>query len=163
VKSPDDMEDQKKYMRAAIDLASENVKIDNGGPFGAVVVRDGKIIGKGINLVTSTNDPTAHAEIVAIREACKYLGKHDLSDCEIYTSCEPCPMCLGSIYWARIGTLYYAATKDDAEKVNFIDAQIYREFSLSKAQRSIPSVQMLREEALKVFEAWEKSEKKIHY
>ena len=157
------MEDQKIFMQKAIALAAENVNLDNGGPFGAVVVKDGKVIGKGINLVTSTTDPTAHAEIVAIREACKTLGKVDLSDCEIYTSCEPCPMCLGSIYWARLGKLYYAATKDDAEKAGFIDARIYREFSLSKTQRSIPSVQMLRDEALKVLEAWERSDRKISY
>jgi guanine deaminase len=157
------MEDRKKFMRVAIELAADNVHSDNGGPFGAVVVKDGEIISSGINKVTTNNDPTAHAEIMAIRKAAEQLGKHFLEDCEIYTSCEPCPMCLGAIYWARIGKLYYAATKDDAEKIGFIDASIYREFSMTKEQRSIPSVQMMREDALKVFEAWENSDRKINY
>jgi len=157
------MEEKKVHMRQAIDLALSNVDKNNGGPFGAVVVRDGVIIGKGTNLVTSTNDPTAHAEIVAIREAAKKIGSFELQDCEIYTSCEPCPMCLGAIYWSRIGKLYYAATKDDAAKANFDDSFIYKEFALPKDQRSIPSLQLMRDDAVKVFEAWSDSEDKVTY
>lgn len=157
------MDDRKKFMIKAIQLARENVLKTNGGPFGAVVVKDGKIIGTGINKVTTNHDPTAHAEIVAIREACNHLQTFDLTDCEIYTSCEPCPMCLGSIYWARISKLYYAATKDDAAKANFNDAHIYEEFNLPKEKRSLPSSQMLRDEALKVFESWNSSHNKTLY
>lgn len=157
------MELQKKYMSEAIKLAMENVEGNNGGPFGAVVVKDGVIVGRGSNLVTSTNDPTAHAEIVAIREACKNLETFDLEGCELYTSCEPCPMCLGSIYWANISKLFYAATKDDAAKSDFDDAHIYKEFSLAKDQRKLPATQLLREDALKVFEKWANSELKVPY
>jgi tRNA(Arg) A34 adenosine deaminase TadA len=157
------MEDKKYYMKEAIDIAFENVVNGKGGPFGAVVVKEGKIIGKGSNRVTNDNDPTAHAEIVAIREAAKNLNSFDLSGCEIYSSCEPCPMCLGAIYWARLDKLYYAATKDDAAKAEFDDSFIYKEFSLPKEERSIPSLQMLREEAVKVFDEWLKSENKIKY
>lgn len=157
------MEDRKQFMMKAIQLARENVLKSNGGPFGAVVVKDGKIIGTGINKVTTNHDPTAHAEIVAIREACNHLQTFDLTGCEIYASCEPCPMCLGSIYWARLSKLYYAATKDDAAKANFNDAHIYREFNLPKEKRSLPSSQMLRDEALKVFESWNSSHNKTLY
>jgi len=157
------MEEKKKHMRQAIELALSNVDKNNGGPFGAVVVKDGVIIGKGANLVTSSNDPTAHAEIVAIREAAQNIGSFELQDCEIYTSCEPCPMCLGAIYWARIGKLYYAATKDDAAKANFDDSFIYKEFALPKDQRSIPSLQLMRDDAIKVFEAWKENEDKVAY
>jgi tRNA(Arg) A34 adenosine deaminase TadA len=157
------MEQEKKFMQEAIKLALINVDIANGGPFGAVVVKDGEIVGKGQNEVTAKNDPTAHAEIVAIRDACQNLGTFDLRDCELYASCEPCPMCLGSIYWANIHKLYYAATKDDAAKADFDDAHIYQEFALPKEKRSIPSAQLLREEAVKVFDKWMSSEKKIHY
>ncbi len=157
------MEEKKVHMRQAIELALLNVDKNNGGPFGAVVVKDGVIIGKGANLVTVTNDPTAHAEIVAIREAAKKIGSFELQDCEIYTSCEPCPMCLGAIYWSRIGKLYYAATKDDAAKANFDDSFIYKEFALPKDQRSIPSLQLMRDDAVKVFEAWSDSEDKVTY
>lgn len=155
--------DEKQFMLKAIELANENVLKANGGPFGAVVVKDGKIIGEGINKVTTNHDPTAHAEIVAIRQACDQLGTFDLSGCEIYASCEPCPMCLGSIYWARIDKLYYAATKDDAAKANFSDAHIYQEFNLPKEKRALPSSQLLREDALRVFSNWEKSGNKILY
>ena len=157
------MEEKKAHMKQAIELALSNVNKNNGGPFGAVVVKDGKIIGKGANLVTSSNDPTAHAEIVAIREAAKNIGSFELQDCEIYTSCEPCPMCLGAIYWARIGKLYYAATKDDAAKADFDDSFIYKEFSLPKDQRSIPSMQLMRDDAVKVFEAWNENDEKTTY
>jgi tRNA(Arg) A34 adenosine deaminase TadA len=157
------MEDKKYYMKEAIDLAFDNVTNGKGGPFGAVVVKDGKIIGKGSNKVTCDNDPTAHAEIVAIRNAAKTLNSFDLSGCEIYSSCEPCPMCLGAIYWARLDKLYYAATKDDAAKAEFDDSFIYKEFALPKEERSIPSLQMMREDAVKVFDEWIKSENKIKY
>lgn len=157
------MEEKKLHMKQAIKLAFSNVKENKGGPFGAVVVKDGRIIGQGANLVTHTNDPTAHAEIVAIREAARNTGSFTLQGCEIYASCEPCPMCLGAIYWARIDKLYYAATKDDAAKADFDDSIMYKEFSLSKDQRSISSLQLMREDAIKVFEAWNESENKIEY
>lgn len=156
-------EDKKVFMSKAIELAEENVKTLNGGPFGAVVVKDGKIVGVGSNKVTVNNDPTAHAEIVAIRDAAKNLGTFDLTGCEIYSSCEPCPMCLGAIYWARFNKLYYAATKDDAAKADFDDSFIYKEFALPKEERSILAVQMMRETAVKVFEEWNKAENKIPY
>ena len=146
------MEEEKKYMLVAINLASDNVIQSGGGPFGAVVVKDGQVVGKGQNKVTTTNDPTAHAEIIAIRDACQNLGTYDLSGCDLYASCEPCPMCLGSIYWAKVNKLYYAATKDDAAKADFSDSHIYEEFALSKENRSIPSSQLMREEAVKVFD-----------
>ena len=157
------MKDKKKYMQVAIDLASENLKNNNGGPFGAIVVKDGEIVGRGVNKVTTTNDPTAHAEVVAIRDAAKTLHTYNLEGCEIYTSCEPCPMCLGAIYWARINMLYYAGTKDDAAKADFDDSVIYKEFCLPKEKRFIPSSQMMREDAVKVFEEWIKSEDKTPY
>jgi tRNA(Arg) A34 adenosine deaminase TadA len=157
------MEDKKVFMKKAITLAMNNVETDKGGPFGAVIVKDGQIIGTGSNLVTQTNDPTAHAEIVAIREATSKLGTFDLSGCEIYASCEPCPMCLGAIYWAKINKLYYAATKDDAAKANFDDSFIYKEFSLQKNERRMSSLQLMRDDAIKVFEAWNQSDKKIPY
>jgi tRNA(Arg) A34 adenosine deaminase TadA len=157
------MEDRKAFMNEAISLAMSNVTNSHGGPFGAVVVKNGEIIGAGANQVTSSNDPTAHAEIVAIREATRKLGSFDLSDCELYASCEPCPMCLGAIYWAKIGKLYYAATKDDAAKANFDDSYIYKEFALPKNERSLSSLQLMRDESVKVFDAWNKSENKIPY
>lgn len=157
------MEEKRIHMKQAIDLALSNVDSNNGGPFGAVVVKNGEIIGRGTNLVTANNDPTAHAEIVAIREAAKSIGSFELQDCDIYTSCEPCPMCLGAIYWARIGKLYYAATKDDAAKADFDDSFIYKEFALPKDQRSIPSLQLMRDDSVKVFEAWNNSNDKIKY
>lgn len=154
---------KREFMGKAISLASSNVLTLQGGPFGAVVVKDGEIIGRGSNQVTGSNDPTAHAEIVAIRDAARHLKSFDLSGCEIYSSCEPCPMCLGAIYWARLDKLYYAATKDDAASANFDDSFIYKEFALPKEERSIPSVQMMREDAVKVFEDWMKSDAKIPY
>ncbi len=157
------MEKEKKYMQEAINLAMENVDVVNGGPFGAVVVKDGEIVGRGINEVTRTNDPTAHAEIIAIRDACRNLNTYTLEGCGLYTSCEPCPMCLGAIYWANISELYYAATKEDAARADFSDAFIYKEFSLPKDQRKIPSTQLMREAAVKVFEKWMASDKKTPY
>ena len=154
---------KKAFMEKAISLAMENVANLTGGPFGAVIVKDGKIVGKGNNQVTVINDPTAHAEIVAIRDAAKNLNTFDLNGCEIYTSCEPCPMCLGAIYWARLDKVYYAATKDDAAAANFDDSHIYKELALPKDKRKLPAVQMMRDEAVKVFEEWIKSEDKIPY
>lgn len=157
------MEEKKFHMKKAIGLAHSNVSANKGGPFGAVIVKDGEIIGQGANLVTETNDPTAHAEVVAIREATKKLGTFSLEGCDIYTSCEPCPMCLGAIYWAKLDKLYYAATKDDAAKAEFSDHIIYNEIALPKDQRAIQSLQLMRDEALKVFEAWNESDNKIPY
>ncbi len=150
-------------MREAIRLSVENVRSRNGGPFGAIVVKDGTIIGRGVNQVTSTNDPTAHAEVVAIREACKALNSFQLAGCDIYSSCEPCPMCLGAIYWARPERVYFGGTKSDASAIGFDDSFIYSELPRPLAERKIPMVQLLGEEAREAFEAWRKSEKKIKY
>ena len=140
-------------MREAIKLSAESVR-SGGGPFGAVIVRNGEIIARGENRVTVCNDPTAHAEVSAIREAAARLGTYDLSGCEIYSSCEPCPMCLGAIYWARLDKLYYAGTRADAANVGFDDAHIYEELPLDPSQRELPTQTLLREEAQQVFEAW---------
>ncbi len=140
-------------MREAIKLSAESVR-SGGGPFGAVIVRNGEIIARGENRVTVCNDPTAHAEVSAIREAAARLGTYDLSGCEIYSSCEPCPMCLGAIYWARLDRLYYAGTRADAANVGFDDAHIYEELPLDPSQRELPTQTLLREEAQQVFEAW---------
>ena len=142
------------YLRKAIHLAAENIHASNAGPFGAVIVKDDKIVGQGSNLVTSTNDPTAHAEIVAIRDACRRLGTFSLAGCTIHSSCEPCPMCLAAIYWARIDEIHYGASRDDAAAAGFNDAFIYDEIGLPPVERSVPARQALREEALKAFEAW---------
>jgi tRNA(Arg) A34 adenosine deaminase TadA len=157
------MEEKQQFMEEAIRLAAENVDNNAGGPFGAIIVKDGRIVGRGVNRVTTSNDPTAHAEIVAIREAARNLNSYNLDGCEIYASCEPCPMCLGAIYWARIDKLYYAGTQDDAAKANFDDSVIYKEFCLPKEKRQLPSTQMMREEAVKVFDNWIRNEKKIPY
>ena len=149
-------------MRLAIEKSLESVD-NGGGPFGAVVVKDGEVVAVASNSVTLDNDPTAHAEVNAIRMACKKLGTFDLSGCEIYASCEPCPMCLASIYWARIGKLYYANTKVDADKIGFSDSFIYEEFAKPESERSIKVVKMLRSEAIKAFENWEKKGDKIDY
>ena len=148
------------FMREAIKLSAESVR-SGGGPFGAVIVRNGEIIARGENRVTVCNDPTAHAEVSAIREAAARLGTYDLSGCEIYSSCEPCPMCLGAIYWARLDRLYYAGTRADAANVGFDDAHIYEELPLDPSQRELPTESLLREEARRVVEAWaEKADKK---
>jgi len=157
------MTPHKNHMREAIQLAKEGMRTGTGGPFGAVIVKDDKIIGRGQNCVTSTNDPTAHAEVSAIRQACKTLSTFSLEDCEIYTSCEPCPMCLSAIYWARLGKIYYAATQNDAEKIDFIDAFIYEELEKPASERMIPTQQLLQPEAVEVFDEWAKLEDKIHY
>jgi len=151
-----------KFMREAIELSIVNVT-KGGGPFGAVVVKNGKIISEGTNNVTKKNDPTAHAEIVAIRAASKKLKTFDLKGCEIYTSCEPCPMCLSAIYWANIDKIYYANTKKDAAKIGFRDDHIYKEFSAPLNKRTIPIVQSMRKDALKAFELWEYKSDKVPY
>lgn len=150
-------------MRVAIRLSLEKMRRGEGGPFGAVIVRRGKIIGRGWNRVTSTNDPTAHAEILAIRAACRKLKTFRLDDCELYASCEPCPMCLAAIYWARLGKIYYANTRNDAAQAGFADDLIYREVSLPMARRKIPMQQLLRPAALKVLVEWKNQPGKIEY
>ncbi|MFY9307644.1 MAG: nucleoside deaminase [Bacteroidia bacterium] len=157
------MEDKKRFMREAIQLSIDSMRAGNGGPFGAVVVKDGKVIARGSNRVTSTNDPTAHAEVVAIREACKVLGTFQLSGCEIYTSCEPCPMCLGAIYWARPEKMYFANTKSDAAAIGFDDQFIYNEIELGVHQRQLPTEQLLNDEALVAFKEWDQKTDKIEY
>ena len=154
---------QKKFMQRAIELAREGMEAGAGGPFGSVVVRDGEIIAEGYNGVTSNNDPTAHAEVTAIREACQKLGTFQLEDCEIYTSCEPCPMCLGAIYWARPKAVYYACSREDAAAIDFDDQLIYDEIDAGIENRQIPFKQIQREEALGVFDAWQKKSDKIEY
>lgn len=157
------MKKHETFMAEAIRMARENITTGHGGPFGAVVVKDGQIIARAANRVIIDSDPTAHAEIVAIRETCAILGSFQLSDCEIYTSCEPCPMCLGAIYWARPKAVYYAGTRDDAAQVGFDDAHIYQQIALPPDARAIPAYIILREEAVKVFELWKESENKIPY
>jgi len=156
-------EDNLNYMLTAIKKAEENFLSGNGGPFGAVIVHDGEIIAVAGNCVTSTNDPTAHAEVVAIREACKTLDTFDLSGCEIFASCEPCPMCLGAILWARIGKLYYAADRNDAARAGFDDELFYRELSLSNDKRLLKPTQLLQKEAVEVFNQWNDSADKVPY
>jgi tRNA(Arg) A34 adenosine deaminase TadA len=156
-------DNDKKFMLRAIKLAGSNVTDMKGGPFGAVVVRSGQIIGEGANLVTLNNDPTAHAEIVAIREACNKLNTFHLEGSVIYASCQPCPMCLGAIYWARIDKIFYAASSKDAHKAYFDDAHIYNEFLVPAQKRKIPHIQILQTEARKVFTDWVNSENKIPY
>ncbi len=151
------------FMRAAIKLAEKGVDSNSGGPFGAVVVKDNKIIGEGFNSVTSANDPTAHAEIIAIREACKNLKSFQLDDCVIYTSCEPCPMCLGAIYWARPKKVFYAGTREDAAEFNFDDQFIYDEIGKNMEDRQIKFKNLIREEALTVFEKWKVKTDKTEY
>ncbi len=150
-------------MREAIQQSLEGMERNEGGPFGAVVVKDGKIVGRGNNRVTSSNDPTAHAEVVAIRDACKNLGSYQLDGCDIYTSCEPCPMCLGAIYWARPDRVFFGCTRMDAADIQFDDALIYDEMTVALEQRKIPMIPLLRDEALEVFRAWKKKEDKTAY
>ncbi|WP_231490122.1 nucleoside deaminase [Pedobacter sp. Leaf170] len=159
----ENIEKHAEFMRLAISLSVKNVKENIGGPFGAVVVKDGEIIAGSGNKVTSTNDPTAHAEVSAIRLACTKLNTFDLSGCVIYTSCEPCPMCLGAIYWAKIDTIYYANTKFDAENIGFSDKFIYEELDKAMDDRSLPIVQLMRDEALEAFRLWEKSPLRLEY
>lgn len=154
---------EEKHLRTAIKLAVDSVNEKNGGPFGAVVVKDGKIIGTGYNTVTTQNDPTAHAEVNAIRSACATLGSYELTDCDIYTSCQPCPMCLGAIYWARPKHVYYACTKDDAAEIGFDDSFIYEELDLPEHLRKIGASQHLVEEGKLPFKAWESKSDKTEY
>ncbi len=151
------------FMRRAIALAIENVRTGRGGPFAALVVKGGRIIAEGANRVTATNDPTAHAEVVAIREACRIVGNFQLTGCDLYTTCEPCPMCLGAIYWARPARVFYAGTAADAAAAGFDDAFIYDEIRKLPVARSIPMTQLLREESLAVFSAWKDQEDKRPY
>lgn len=156
------MDFNKKFMRKAIALSIDNVH-NGGGPFGAVIVKDGKIIATGVNGVTKHNDPTAHAEVTAIRKASKKLGTFDLEGCEIYTSCEPCPMCLGAVYWAHLDKMYYGNTKTDARNIGFDDSFIYDEIELKPENRRVKTVQALANEAIKAFEAWTEKDDKIEY
>ena len=153
---------KEELMRKAIDLSLRNVT-EGGGPFGAVIARDGEIIATGVNRVTSDCDPTAHAEVSAIRAAAKVLGTFDLSGCEIYTSCEPCPMCLGAIYWAHLDRMYYGNNQHDAAKIGFDDAFIYRELELPIAERRLKAEALLPEEAIQAFRAWEEKADKVEY
>ncbi|WP_299361559.1 nucleoside deaminase [Winogradskyella sp.] len=157
------MNKKENFMQEAVNTALKGLRSNKGGPFGCVIVKDGKIVGRGHNSVTSTNDPTAHAEIVAIRDACKNLGSFQLEGCEVYTSCEPCPMCLGAIYWARPDKVYYGCSQIDAANAGFDDAFIYKEIPLPYDQRSIPFEQFSREIALEPFEEWTKKEDKTEY
>ena len=157
------MNDPDGFIRRAIALADENVRAGRGGPFGAVIVRDGAIVAEGSNLVTSTNDPTAHAEVVAIRNACRTLADFRLQGCEIYASCGPCPMCLGAIYWARLDRLWFAAGREDAERAGFDDSHIYRELGVATDARRIPTSQLLTDEGRVVLERWRVTAAKVEY
>jgi guanine deaminase len=152
-----------EFLRRAIALATENVTSGRGGPFGAVIVRDGKIVGEGANSVTATNDPTAHGEVNAIRAAAKALGRFSLAGCELYTSCEPCPMCLAACHWARLDAVYYGASAADAARAGFDDAFLYAEFKKEQLERSMPEVQLLKDEAWASFSAWITSTNKVEY
>ena len=152
-----------RFMAEAAKVSREKMNAGFGGPFGAVVVKDGKVIGTGFNKVTTDNDPTAHAEVVAIRDACTNIGDFNLSGAVIYTSCEPCPMCLSSIYWARLDTIYYANTRWDAAKIGFDDAELYDEVAKNIEDRKIPMIHMADEEAALAFEEWDRKEDKVRY
>ncbi|AHB41364.1 Cytidine/deoxycytidylate deaminase family protein [candidate division SR1 bacterium RAAC1_SR1_1] len=152
-----------EFMREAVALSLKNMESNAGGPFGAVIVKNGEIVGRGRNKVTSTNDPTAHAEMTAIRDACQNLKTFQLDGCELYTSCEPCPMCLGAIYWARFDKVYYGNTKEDAAHINFDDQYIYEELDRPLEKRHLPMQQLLRDEAIKVFQKWAEKQDKILY
>lgn len=156
------MEKDKRFMQRAIDLSVENVK-NGGGPFGAVIVKNGEIIAEGVNRVTANNDPTAHAEVSAIRAACQKVNDFKLNGCTIYTSCEPCPMCLSAIYWAGIDKIYYGNTKEDADAIGFSDDVIYKEFTLPLTERTIPMRPLMRHEAQQAFREWEEKEDKVEY
>ena len=155
-------EDPRRFMARAVELSLANVHA-GGGPFAALVVRDGRIVAEGTNRVTDTNDPTAHAEVVAIREACRTLGTFQLTGCDFYTSCEPCPMCLGAIYWARPERVYFGNTAADAAAVGFDDSAIYDELQLPHAERRLPMIQLMREEAQAAFRAWHEKADKVPY
>jgi len=153
----------KEFLQQAIELAKQGIEKGVGGPFGCIIVRDGEVVGKGSNQVTSTNDPTAHAEVVAIRDACRHLGNYQLTDCDVYTSCEPCPMCLGALYWARPRRVIYASTRDEAAEAGFDDAFIYLEINVAAGERNIPFDHQSLEEAAALFGLWkEKGNKKLY-
>ena len=154
---------EEKFMNEAILLSQNGVRNNEGGPFGCIIVKDDTIVGRGNNKVTSSNDPTAHAEVVAIRDACKNLGTFQLEGCEIYTSCEPCPMCLGAIYWARPKVVYFANSRQDAANIGFDDSMIYEELGIDLDKRKIPIINLGSEDALKIFEEWQNKEDKIEY
>ena len=156
------MNSKNNFMLRAIELSINSANKD-GGPFGCVITKENTIIAEGSNKVTLSNDPTAHAEVVAIRQACKKLNTFNLSGCDLYTSCEPCPMCLSAIYWARMNQIYYANTRSDAKKIDFSDALIYEELNKTIKERRIPMHQMMREKALKAFELWDKKKDKVKY
>ena len=155
--------EKKEFMQQAVEAALTGMNNNDGGPFGCVIVKDGKIVGKGHNKVTSTNDPTAHGEVMAIRDACKNLNTFNLEGCELYTSCEPCPMCLGAIYWARLEKVYYGSTQVDAANIGFDDQFIYDEIPLPYAERRIPFIQIARDVAIEPFNQWKAKENKINY
>ncbi len=154
---------EEKFMQEAIRLSQNGIRNNDGGPFGCIIVKGDQIVGRGNNKVTSSNDPTAHAEVVAIRDACQNLGSFQLDDCEVYTSCEPCPMCLGAIYWARPKVIYYANHRQDAADIGFDDSMIYDEMAASIEERKIPIIPLGREEALKIFEEWRHKDDKTEY
>src|SRR5689334_11531037 len=157
------MTPEETYMRLAIRLAQKSVDENLGGPFGCVIVKDGRIVGEGFNQVTTTNDPTAHAEVVAIRNACQNLESFQLDGCSVYTSCEPCPMCLGAIYWARPSRVFFACTRDDAAGIGFDDRFIYEELEKENASREMVLMPLMREEALEVFHTWSAKPDKVEY
>ena len=157
------MQGNPEYMKRAIALATENVTSGRGGPFGAVVVRAGEVIATGVNLVTATNDPTAHAEVTAIRSACKELGSFQLTGCDVYTSCEPCPMCLAALYWSRCDRIYYANTAADAADAGFDDSFLYGEMNRPVEARRLPMVRLLGDEAIASFEAWKQQGARVEY
>ncbi len=159
---PDETLAPPQIMRRAIELALENAR-NGGGPFAAIIVREGRIVATGVNRVTQENDPTAHAEMVAIREACRALGAFQLEGCDVYTTCEPCPMCLGAMYWARPARVVYGATHEDAARAGFDDAMIYRELARPPEQRRMPMLQLLRPEAVEIFAVWEALEHRVPY
>jgi guanine deaminase len=157
------MQSENEFMQLAIRLATENVLSGAGGPFGAVIVKDGKIVSTGVNTVTAVNDPTAHAEVNAIRQACQALGSFQLPGCVLYTSCEPCPMCLGAIYWVRLDSICFGNTCHDAAEVGFDDSFIYEELRVPTGQRKLPMVRLLPEKAIESFRAWQEHQTKIEY
>lgn len=159
---PSEHEVHRKFMARAIELCLRNIQ-EGGGPFAAIVVKGGHVIAEGANRVTATNDPTAHAEVQAIRSACKKLGDFELKDCDLYTTCEPCPMCLGAIYWSRLGRVFFGSVAADAAKIGFDDAFIYKEIQRPHAERKIPMFPLMREEALEAFRTWQMKPNKIAY
>jgi tRNA(Arg) A34 adenosine deaminase TadA len=154
---------EEKFMQEAIALSRQGMNKGEGGPFGCVIVKGDEVVGRGNNRVTSTNDPTAHAEVVAIRDACQHLATFQLEDCEVYTSCEPCPMCLGAIYWARPKAIYFANSREDAAAIGFDDSMIYNEMAADLSHRRIPIIPFGREQAIRVFEEWKNKANKIVY